>query len=99
MKLSPYAQAMQMELRHDIEAAKPLYLVMVHAPTSWARTINSDPALFAWSNAYARQYYDLGGEVAYSRADRADYFWGPAATARKPDAPVDVSVHIRKTGR
>ena len=99
MKLSPYAQAMQMELRHDIEAAKPLYLVMVHAPTSWARTINSDPALFAWSNAYARQYYDLAGEIAYSRADHADYFWGPAAAARKPNAPVDVSIHIRKPGR
>jgi len=99
MKLSPYAPAMQMELQHDIEAAKPLYLVMVHAPTSWARTINSDPALFGWSNAYARQYYDLAGEVAFSGADSADYFWGPTAAARKPDAPVDVSIHRRKPGR
>jgi hypothetical protein len=98
MKLSPYAPVMQMELRHDIEAARPLYLVMVHAPTSWAMTINSDRSFFAWSNAYARQYYDLAGEVVFSGADRADYFWGPAAAARKPDAPVDVSILKRKPG-
>jgi hypothetical protein len=90
---------MQKELCHDIEAARPLYLVMVHAPTSWARTINSDPALFGWSNTYARQNYDLAGEIVFSGADRADYFWGPEAAARKPDAPVDVSIHRRKPGR
>jgi len=98
MKLSPYAPAMQAEMEHDIEKAKPPYLVMVYAPTSWARTINSDAALFGWSNAYARQYYDLAGEVVLTGSDRADYFWGPAAVARKKDAPVDVSILKRKTG-
>ena len=98
MKLSPYAPAMQTELRHDIEAAKPLYLVMVYAPTSWARTINSDPALFGWSNGYARQYYDLAGEVVFSGPDRTDYFWGPDAAAREIHARVDVSILRRKPG-
>jgi hypothetical protein len=98
MKLSPYAPVMQIELIHDIETAKPLYLVMVHAPTSWARTINSDAALFGWSNAYARQYYALAGEVVFSGASRTDYFWGPEAAARKIDAPVDVSILRRKPG-
>jgi hypothetical protein len=98
MKLSPYAPAMQAEMEHDIEKGRPLYLVMVYAPTSWARTINSDPALFGWSNGYARQYYDLAGEVVFSGEDRTDYFWGPAAAARKKDAPVDVSIMRRKPG-
>jgi hypothetical protein len=98
MKLSPYAPLMQKEMIHDIEKAKPLYLVMVHAPTSWAMTINSDRSFFGWSNSYARQYYDLAGEVVFSGADRTDYFWGPAAAARKIDAPVDVSILRRKPG-
>jgi hypothetical protein len=98
MKLSPYAPAMQAEMEHDIEKAKPLYLVMVYVPTSWARTINSDPALFGWSNAYARQYYDLAGQAVFSGADRTEYFWGPAAAARPIDAPVDVSILRRKPG-
>ena len=98
MKLSPYAPAMQMELQHDIETAKPLYLVMVRVPTSWAMTINSDRAIFDWSSRYARQYYDLVGKVVLSGADRTDYLWAPEVAARRADTPTEVSILRRKTG-
>jgi 4-amino-4-deoxy-L-arabinose transferase-like glycosyltransferase len=97
-KLSPLAPAMQTEMMHDIETAKPLYLVMVRVPTSWAITMNSDHAILNWSEAYARQYYDLAGKVILSGADRTEYLWGPEAATSKTDASADVSILRRKPG-
>ncbi len=98
MKLSPYARAMQIELQHDIEAAKPLYLIFVLVSTSWSRTANSNVGFFTWSNAYARQYYDQVGAVVFAAAGPSDYAWGPAAVARKKGARADIFVIKRKAG-
>ena len=98
MQATPYAAAMQMELRHDIQTARPLFLVVVNVPTSWARTINSDPALLDWSRDYQRQYYDLAGKVFFSPGGPTDYVWGTEAAARKTDTPLSVSILKRKPG-
>jgi hypothetical protein len=98
MRSTPYAPAMQLELRHDIETARPLFLVVVNVPTSWARTINSDPALLDWSRAYEKQFYDLAGEVFLSPAGPADFLWGAEAATRKSDAPLSVSILKRRPG-
>ncbi len=95
MKSGPYARLMQLELQHDIETAKPLYLILVHVSTSWSRTANSNVGFFTWSNAYARQYYNLVGAIVFAETGRSDYFWGSAAVARK-GAPADIFVIKRK---
>jgi hypothetical protein len=98
MRPTPYAAAMQLELRHDIERARPRFLVVVNVPTSWARTINSDPALLDWSRDYEKQFYDLDGKVFFSAGGPTDYVWGAEAAARKSDAPLSVSILRRKPG-
>jgi hypothetical protein len=98
MRPTPYAAAMQLELRHDIERARPRFLVVVNVPTSWARTINSNPALLDWSRGYEEQFYDLAGNVFLSPGEPADYVWGAEAAARKSGAPMSVSILKRKPG-
>jgi hypothetical protein len=98
MRPTPYAAAMQLEFRHDIETARPRFLVVVNVPTSWARTIHSDPALLDWSRAYERQFYDLAGKVFFSPDGPSDYVWGAEAAARKSGAPLSVSILKRKPG-
>jgi hypothetical protein len=97
-KPTPFAPAMQREMIHDIETAKPLYLVDVHVPTSWAITMNSDREILNWSSDYARRHYDLAGKVVLSGSGRADYLWGPAAATNQTDAWMFVSILRRKPG-
>jgi len=98
-KLSPYVPAMQREMMHDIETAKPFYLVDVHVPTSWAITMNSDREIINWSGAYERQYYDLAGKVVLAGTGRADYLWGPEAATNQMNAWTYISILRRKPGR
>lgn len=96
-KSTPFAPAMQRELRHDIETAKPLYLVDVHVPTSWNITINSDQEIIRWSSEYEREHYNLAGKIVLAADGRADYLWGLEATRQK-DAWMYVSIFRRKPG-
>jgi hypothetical protein len=98
-KHSPYAAAMRKEMMRDIETAKPLFLVDVHVPTSWAITVNSDRSFVNWSSDYARQHYDLAGKVVLAADGRADYLWGAEAATREKDAWMYVSILKRKPGR
>jgi hypothetical protein len=98
-KPTPFAPAMQREMIHGIETAKPLFLVDVRVPTSWSITLNSDRELLDWSRDYARQYYDLAGKAVLVGGGRADYLWGPEAATNKMDAAMYVSILKRKPAR
>jgi hypothetical protein len=95
-KLGPYAPVMQTEMRRDIETVKPIFLIDVHVPTSWASTRSSGLEFVHWSGDYARQYYDLAGKVVLYGGGRADYLWGPQAAANEMDASMYVSILRRK---
>jgi hypothetical protein len=97
-KLSPYAPAMQREMMRDIETAKPLYLVDVHVPTSWAITMNSDREIIHWGSDYARKNYDLAGKVVLAEGGRTDYLWGPAAATNQMGVWPYISIFRRKPG-
>jgi hypothetical protein len=98
MKSSPHTAAMQAEMMRDIEKARPVFLVLVNVPTSWALTMNSDRTILDWSRGYARQYYDVAGRVVLSGADRTDYLWGPEAAASGIKGPMEVTILRRKPG-
>jgi 4-amino-4-deoxy-L-arabinose transferase-like glycosyltransferase len=98
-KPTQFAPAMQREMMHDIEAAKPLYLIDVHVPTSWAITMNSDPEIIQWSSDYARGNYDLAGKVVLGAGTNADYLWGPEASTKETNAWMYVSILKRKPSR
>jgi hypothetical protein len=98
-KRTPYAPAMQRELIHDIEAAKPLYLVDVRVPTSWDITLNSDPEILNWRTDYERQNYDLAGKVVLAGGGRTDYLWGHETATNENNASMFISILKRKPGR
>ena len=56
MEPQPYARRMQEEMIHDIEAARPGFIVFVDAPLSWFRQPGSDPRIFDWWDAYQTNY-------------------------------------------
>jgi hypothetical protein len=87
---------MQRELIHDIETAKPLYLIDVHLPTSWAATINSDQEIVHWSRDYEAIHYDLVGKVVPRDHGHADFLWGPDAATKEKDAWMTILVFKRK---
>ncbi len=56
----PYAARMQSELIADAERAKPEFVVVVNAQTSWV-TVSTlrDQQIFAWADDYLEQHYRL----------------------------------------
>jgi hypothetical protein len=79
----PFAHAMQQEFIHDVETAKPEYLVLVNTGTSWMTWADADPALFNWIKDYHRQSYDLIG-LTEMYPSHTEYLWGKEAVAEKP---------------
>jgi hypothetical protein len=78
----PYARAMQQEFIHDVETAKPEFLVVVNTGTSWMTWADADPALFNWIRRYPGSRYDLVG-VAEIYPSHTEYRWGREAAAEK----------------
>jgi hypothetical protein len=93
----PYASAMQKEFIHDVETAKPEFLVLVNTGTSWMPQAGGDAAsLFNWIYSYERQGYNLIGLIEMY-PDRTEYFWGPEAGAEKPKTYNAIFVWQRAT--
>ncbi len=78
----PYARAMQEEFIHDVEKARPEFLVEVNMGTSWMTWGDADPALFKWIRSYPGPWYDLIG-VAEIYPTHTEYRWGKDAAAEK----------------
>jgi hypothetical protein len=52
---------MQDEMRGEIEAAHPAYIVFVTTPTSWLARPGSDRGILIWANRYLETCYDVVG--------------------------------------
>jgi hypothetical protein len=75
MEPQKYAQQMQQEMIHEIEAGHPRYLVLVSMEYSWLRRANSDQAIFNWANQYTAENYNAAGFVNIKPTE-TDYFFG-----------------------
>jgi 4-amino-4-deoxy-L-arabinose transferase-like glycosyltransferase len=51
----PYAHAFQLQMIHEIEAAKPKFIVFVKVANSWLASPNADPTLMKWFAGYKQQ--------------------------------------------
>jgi hypothetical protein len=91
----PYASKMQREFIHDVEAARPEYLVLVNNPSSWTTWPQSDRTIFRWSRQYPAQFYQLVGVVAMYPS-YTKYFWGTNAATAEVKTPSAVYVLKRK---
>lgn len=91
----PYVRAMQQEFIHDVETAKPEYLVVVNTGTSWMTWADADPALFNWIKTYPHESYEIVG-VTEMFDDHTEYRWGKDAVAEKPKTYNAIFVWKRK---
>lgn len=84
MRPHPYALMMQQEFVHDIEEARPEYVVFVTVPTSWLRTPRSVPMIFEWWKQFAPQHYSEVGIADIISADQTEYRWDQAVASYRP---------------
>jgi 4-amino-4-deoxy-L-arabinose transferase-like glycosyltransferase len=76
MEPQSYARQMQEEMLHEIELARPKYLISVQVPISWLRHPESESLIFTWANQYTRTYYSVVGLVNILSSDQTDYYFG-----------------------
>ncbi len=95
MEKQSYAGRMQREAIQEIESARPRYMVIVNADTSWLLRPWSDHSIINWARNYSEEHYDIVGMVEF-RADGASVItWGPEAD-RKPRSRDHVLILERK---
>ena len=95
MEPQPYARQMQREMIHEIETARPKFLVLVVVNKSWLAGRDSDQTIFRWADSYCDANYDEVGLVNISDEGSEYYFSGRPAQV-KPTAE-HILIYRRKT--
>jgi len=75
MEPQKYAGQMQEEMIHEIERARPKYLISVVMFYSWLWRPGSERLIFTWANEYTAQNYFAAGLVNITPRE-TDYFFG-----------------------
>jgi hypothetical protein len=75
MEPQKYAGQMQEEMIHEIERARPKYLISVVMFYSWLWRPGSERLIFTWANEYTAQNYAATGLVNITPRE-TDYFFG-----------------------
>jgi len=75
MEPQKYAREMQEEMIHEIERARPKYVVSVVMFYSWLWRPGSEQLVFSWANEYTAQNYAAAGLVNITPTE-TDYFFG-----------------------
>jgi hypothetical protein len=79
MEPQPYAHQMQQEMMHEIETARPRFLVLVVIGKSWLAGRDSDQSIFRWVDSYCDANYEEVGLVNISDGGTDYYFGGRPA--------------------
>ena len=96
MEPQPFARVMQEQMAHEIESARPAYLVWVLMPVSWLMKATSDPWILGWAQEYVSREYELVGEVEILDIERTEYYWDDFATQAPGLAPNRLAVFRRR---
>ncbi len=92
-----YALRMQREMIHEIEQARPKYIIFVAVDGSWLRMPGSEELIFSWLNEYAEQNYSLAGLVNLVSPERTDYYLEEAPESLPPRLKYAVMIYQRKS--
>lgn len=84
------------EVRKDVEAAKPRFIVFVNHPFSWSFPQGSDQELFKWGYSYMIENYDIVGIADIVPNARPIFVWDAAANTYKPKGEKYILVFKRK---
>jgi hypothetical protein len=95
MEAQPYAITMQNDMIHEIEQAKPEYIVMVGGDDSWIVIPESPKRIFEWWKVYEKQHYSRVGVVDIVSDRKTDYWWDAAAATREPAAKENLVISRR----
>lgn len=82
MEPQPYAHQMQEEMIHEIEAARPRFLVLVVMSKSWSAGPDSDQTIFGWADRYCDANYEEVGLVNISDEATDYYLFGKPANVK-----------------
>jgi len=94
----PYARRMQEEMRAEIEAAAPAYLVYVQVALSWLPAPGADPGIFEWVQHHTAACYDLVGIAEVRSQEETVYAWDEAVAGYEIRAPNVVFTYRRNRG-
>jgi len=75
MEPQTYARQMQSEMIHEIESAKPKYLISVTVDTSWLHSPRSENGIFEWAPRYIADNYVPVAFVNMIAPDRVEYYF------------------------
>jgi Dolichyl-phosphate-mannose-protein mannosyltransferase len=95
MEPQPYAHQMQEEMIHEIETARPRFLILVVINKSWLAGLDSDQTIFKWANAYREVDYEEIGLINIFDWG-SDYYLSPSAAVVTPAAE-HILIYRRKT--
>jgi Dolichyl-phosphate-mannose-protein mannosyltransferase len=95
MEPQPYAHQMQEEMIHEIEAARPRFLVLVVMSKSWSTGPDSDQTIFRWADRYCEAEYEEIGLINISDGGTDYYFSNRPAGV--PPAADHILIYRRKT--
>ena len=75
MEPQTYARQMQSAMIHEIESAKPKYLISVTVDTSWLHSPRSENRIFEWAQRYIADNYVPVGFVNMIAPNRVEYYF------------------------
>jgi hypothetical protein len=98
----PLAATMRAEFIHEIETARPKYVVYVDTLPSWCSTIIPGDTqrlldtLNDWWDAYAAQNYQQVGAVDTAEDQPSEFYWDEQLSSRTNTPPPEISIFRRK---
>jgi hypothetical protein len=96
MEPQKYARQMQEEMIHEIDLARPGYIVAVAMDVSWFRRNESEQLIFTWANDYLSQQYNVVGFVDIISANQTDYYFEQLPNF-VPELPNYILIYKRKS--
>jgi len=98
MEPQEFASRMQREMIHEIENARPKYIVFVNIPYSWLVRQNSDMTLLKWAQRYLDLNYRLVGLADIDPNGISKVYWNDESIKNGPRSQFNVYVLERKAG-
>jgi hypothetical protein len=98
MEPQPYALQMQQQMIHEIETAKPDWVVLVRIGASWDKRPHSNVLIFDWFfNHYSPENLETVGVINLVSPVQTDYYWLTEGQALPPRSDFCLEIFKRKS--
>jgi hypothetical protein len=98
MEPQPYALQMQQQMIHEIETARPAWVVLVRIGASWDKRPHSSVLIFDWFfNHYSPENLKTVGVINLVSPIQTDYYWVTESQALPPRSDFYLEIFKRKS--